>query len=102
MFREVEEKAQTIAALCRRFKVRRLELFGSASTGGFDPNSSDLDFLVEFEELGPGEYADAYFGLLAELQQAFRRNIDLVVARSVKNPYLLESIRGSRTLLYAA
>lgn len=102
MIREVEEQAKPIEDLCRRFQVRRLELFGSAVSGGFDPRSSDLDFLVEFNELRPSEYADSYFGLLEELQKLFRRKIDLVVTRSVKNPYLLESIRRSRALLYAA
>lgn len=102
MIREVEEQAKTIESLCRRFRVRRLELFGSAASGVFNPHSSDLDFLVEFEQLRPSEYADAYFGLLEELQLIFRRNIDLVVSRSVKNPYLLESIQQTKALLYAA
>ena len=102
MIKEVEKQAKTIEALCRRFRVRRLELFGSAPAGKFDPRSSDLDFLVEFEDLLPAAYADAYFGLLEELQETFRRNVDLVVARSVKNPHLLESIQQSRALLYAA
>ena len=102
MIPEVQDRVEVIAALCKRFNVRRLELFGSAVAGGFDPQSSDLDFLVEFEDLRPREYADAYFGLLAELQSVFRRNVDLVVIRSVRNPYLLESIQGTRTLLYAA
>ena len=39
--------------LCRRYQVWRLELFGSAASGEFDPNTSDLDFLVMFEELDP-------------------------------------------------
>jgi hypothetical protein len=102
MIHEVKQKARTIADLCRRYHVHRLELFGSAATGAFNPISSDLDFLVEFEDLAPGAYADAYFGLLEELQGIFRRKVDLVVARSVKNPYLLEMIRQSKALLYAA
>lgn len=102
MIHEVEQHAKDIEALCRRFQVRRLELFGSAVSGRFNPRSSDLDFLVEFEDLQPGAYADAYFGLLEELQRIFRRQVDLVVARSVRNPFLLESIQRSRTLLYAA
>jgi predicted nucleotidyltransferase len=99
---EIDDSRETIENLCRRFRVRRLELFGSAAAGKFDPRSSDLDFLVSFEELPPGEYADAYFGLLEELQRLFRRNIDLVVTDSIKNPYFLESMQRSRTLLYAA
>lgn len=102
MIQEISERRASIEALCQRFRVRRLELFGSAAAGGFNPQSSDLDFLVEFEELRPSEYADAYFGLLEELQKLFGRKVDLVVTRSVRNPYLLESIQRSRTLLYAA
>jgi predicted nucleotidyltransferase len=102
MLREVEAQAKAIEDLCRRHHVHRLELFGSAVAGGFDPSSSDLDFLVEFEDLQPGECANAYFGLLEGLEEIFRRRVDLVVAGSVKNPYLLESIRQSKALLYAA
>ena len=102
MIREVEEQAKPFEDLCRRFQVRRLELFGSAASGGFNPRSSDLDFLVEFNELRPGEYADSYFGLLEGLQKLFRRKVDLVVTRSIRNPYLLESIQRSKALLYAA
>jgi len=102
MIREVEEQRAAIEALCRRFRVHRLELFGSAVAGEFNPQSSDLDFLVEFEKLQANEYADAYFGLLEELGKLFRRDVDLVVAQSVKNPYLKESIQQSRALLYAA
>ena len=102
MIREVEEHAKAIEDLCRRFQVRRLELFGSAASGVFNPRSSDLDFLVEFNELRSGECADSYFGLLEGLQERFRRKVDLVVTRSVRNPYLLESIQRSKALLYAA
>jgi predicted nucleotidyltransferase len=98
----VAERTQQVAALCRRFQVRRLDLFGSAATESFDPRSSDLDFLVEFNELEPGQYADAYFGLLAGLEELFGRRIDLVTSSAVRNPYLLRSITASKTALYAA
>lgn len=90
-----------LRGLCARHHVRRLELFGSATDERFDPERSDLDFLVEFEELDHG-YFDAYFGLLESLRELFSRPVDLVMTRAVKNPYFLESIRTSRILLYAA
>src|SRR6266446_5482728 len=102
MIHEIAEQSSAIEILCKRFRVRRLELFGSAAADGFNPQSSDLDFLVEFDTLRANEYADAYFGLLEELEKLFQREVDLVVARSLKNPYLIESIQRSRTLLYAA
>lgn len=102
MVREIEAQRVALEALCRRFQVRRLELFGSASGEKFDPASSDLDFLVEFEDPPAGGYAEAYFGLAESLKELFHRDVDLVVLSAVKNPYFLESIERSRTLLYAA
>jgi len=97
----VNERLDEIRRSCARFRVRRLELFGSATSTSFDPSRSDLDFLVEFEDLGQG-YFDAYFGLLEALEGLFDRPVDLVMSRAVKNPYFLESVQASRTLLYAA
>ncbi len=96
------ERRDEIDALCRRFSVRRLELFGSAATGKDRAGESDLDFLVEFAALPPGRYADAYFGLLESLETLFGRPVDLVVASAIKNPYFLQSVEHTKTLLYAA
>jgi uncharacterized protein len=100
--REIEDQRVALEALCRRFQVRRLELFGSAAEGTFDPQSSDLDFIVEFDDRPANGYADTYFGLAEALKDLFHRDVDLVVLSAVKNPYLRESIERSRTLLYAA
>lgn len=60
----IEEHRAELAELCRRHHVLRLSLFGSATRDDFDAERSDLDFLVDFESLSPGEHADAYFGLI--------------------------------------
>ncbi len=98
----VEEKSDEIARLCARYSVKRLELFGSAAGIDFDPQKSDIDFLVEFLPLHSGEHADAYFGLLEALQELLGRSVDLVMLNAVKNPYFLEAIVKNRTVLYAA
>lgn len=102
----VREKLDDLIRLCVRHRVRRLELFGSA-TGrvpgkDFDPSRSDLDFLVEFEDLAAGQHADAYFGLLEGLQAIFDRPIDLVMPSAITNPYFRQNIQPSRMLVYAA
>ena len=102
MIRLIDDNRQAIDRLCVRYRVRRLEVFGSATTASFDSTDSDLDFLVEFLPLKPGEHADTYFGLLAALKDLFERPIDLVMASAVRNPYFLEAISRGRTLLYAA
>lgn len=90
----------SLSALCRRFHVRRLDVFGSAAAGQMH-EGSDVDFLVEFEPMRDG-YADAYFGLMEGLQDMLRRPVDLVVASAIRNPYFRESVEASRSLLYAA
>jgi len=98
----LEAKRSEIATLCKERRVRRLEVFGSATSGAFDPHTSDLDFLVEFEPLGPGERADAYFGLLEDLQELFQHPVDLVMVRAISNPYFRRAIEKTRKVLYAA
>ncbi len=80
--------------------MRRLEVFGSAVDGTSDPERSDLDFLVESEELKPGQYADAYFGLLEDLVRRFGRNIDLVEPIAMPDPYFVRRVKESRMDVY--
>ena len=96
------EHRTELEALCRRYGSCRLELFGSAATGQARPSEGDLDFLVEFSPLPPGAYADAYFGLLESLDGLFGQPVDLVVASAIRNPYFLEAVERTKTLLYAA
>ena len=98
----VEERRRELAELCQRYHVGRFELFGSAAAGRFDPARSGLDFLVEFQDLPPADYARSYFGLLHALEDLFQRPIDLVTARSLTNPYFIREIERDRTVLYAA
>ena len=51
MEQQIEQKREQLAELCRQHRVQRLALFGSALREDFDPERSDLDFLVEFEPL---------------------------------------------------
>ena len=91
---------QAIADACRTYGVRRLELFGSAVR---DPvAANDFDFLVDLEEVEPGKYAKAYFGLLEALQKITGKPVDLVTDRSIKNPYFRISVDRSKRLVYAA
>ncbi len=102
MFSEIVAHKQELDRLCHRFGVRRLELFGSASSDAASASVGDLDFLVDLGDAPPVAYADAYFGLLESLESLFGRPVDLVTEPSVSNRYFRESIARSRRLLYAA
>jgi predicted nucleotidyltransferase len=98
----IQDKLETLKELCAKHRVERLDIFGSAAREDFNPELSDLDFLVEFEEMSPVEHADAFFGLLGDLERTFQRRIDLLEREPIENPYLLESIERSRRVLYEA
>lgn len=99
---EIAAQTAAISALARRYSARRLSLFGSTATGGFYAERSDVDFLVDLPELPPAEYAEAYFGLHAALEDLLGRPVDLVSEDTVRNPYLLKAINASRIPLYGA
>jgi predicted nucleotidyltransferase len=91
---------ELVVQICRRFRVERLYLFGSAADGRFDSKRSDLDFLVALEEQPPSEYADNYLGLAQALEGLFERPVDLVTERSIRNPYFRETVFNARRLVY--
>ncbi|MEA3365462.1 MAG: nucleotidyltransferase domain-containing protein [Candidatus Hydrogenedentes bacterium] len=98
----IESHHEALTSLCRRYHVDRLETFGSATDETFDPERSDLDFLVVFKPCTPNEHYDRYFGLLEALEALFQRPVDLVEARAMKNPYFIHRVNESRALVYAA
>jgi uncharacterized protein with HEPN domain/predicted nucleotidyltransferase len=93
----VERNLSAIAALCRRFGVRRLDLFGSAATGRFDARRSDLDFLVKFDPEAQGQ---SYFRLLEEFEKLFGRKVDLLTEDGLENPFLRRRIETERRTLF--
>ena len=98
----IDKHLSEIRQLCSQFNVSRLELFGSSLTETFDPDSSDIDLLVEFKPLKQGQFADAYFGLLEAVKKLLGRDVDMVMTKAVKNQYFLQEINQKRQLLYAA
>ncbi|HDS62678.1 MAG TPA: hypothetical protein ENN52_00810 [Methanofollis liminatans] len=102
MHRIIAEKMPEIVEICRRHRVKTLELFGSAARENFDPERSDLDFIVAFEPMPPADHADAYLDLALDLEALFVRPVDLVEMAPLKNPYFLKAIEESRVPVYAA
>lgn len=93
---------EEIGELCRRYPVQRLAVFGSAVRDDFNFERSDVDFLVEFAPTSPAEHADAYFGLLAELEALFGRHVGLVESAALRNPYRRREIEATQLVLHVA
>jgi predicted nucleotidyltransferase len=97
-----EQKLPEIRALCKKYHVERLYLFGSATGDNFT-DKSDFDFLYSFDkDLPLLDYADNFFDFAESLKALMEREIDLVGEKDMRNPYFIENVNQSKQLLYAA
>ncbi len=95
------ELKEVLYGPCRRHPVRSLRVFGSVARGEAS-QGSDLDLLVQFEDMPPAEYATHYFGLLHELQDAVGTKVDLLTPGGVTRPSLKRNIHEDSVLVYEA
>src|SRR3954468_4810913 len=96
----LQQKLPEIAALCRRYGVAHLELFGSATGNDFDAQSSDYDFLVELDAQGTESRPRRWIGLADAMESLLGRPVDLVNPRTIRNPYFLQAVNETRAVLY--
>lgn len=95
----IDKHIDKIKTLCNKHKVSKLFVFGSVLTDKFN-QSSDIDLLVDFSGVSTYDYADNYFDLKSSLEKLFKRPVDLLEDKAIKNPYLRESIDSSKHLIY--
>ena len=98
----ITQHRQGLDALCRRFSVRRLRLFGSGASGEFDLARSDIDLLVDFAEPVEMNPFRQFIDLKLELERLLGRDVDLVEEKAVTNPYFRANAEAQAVLLYAA
>ncbi len=89
----------SIKILCDKYHVKTLFAFGSVTRDELKPNS-DIDLVVDIDSNDPLSYSDDYFGLKFQLEQLFKRHIDLLELRAIKNQYLRQNIENSKVLVY--
>ena len=90
----------SIQHLCEKYKVRNLYAFGSVTKDSFS-DESDVDLIVDFvESESPKSYADNYFDLKFSLEDLLHREVDLLEAKELKNPFLKDQIVLERALIY--
>ncbi|MBD5175103.1 MAG: nucleotidyltransferase [Bacteroidales bacterium] len=99
----IEMNIDKIAALCRKYKVARLWVFGSILTPRFT-DESDIDLLVTFDKtrIPLLEMVDVFFDFIYELENLLNRKIDLTDYNSITNKYFKEEVDEKKQLLWSA
>ena len=95
----IENHYKDIAILCQAHKVKSLYAFGSALSDKFN-NESDVDLLVDFQQLDVLDYGDNYYEFKFSLENIFKRNVDLLEQKAIKNLYFLKTINQNKKLIY--
>ena len=98
----ITQHTDDIAEICRRHHVKRLDLFGSAAVGDFNPQTSDIDFLVDFGDAPPKPWYGNHIDLKEDLERLFKRSVDVIDDAAIKNPYVRKSVDETREQIYAA
>ena len=98
---KINDYINEIVTICRKHDVARLSVFGSVLTDQFNA-SSDIDFLVMFQNQKIKGSFDRYFNLKEDLESLLNQSVDLVCEHQISNPYFKKNIDQTKQVLYAA
>jgi predicted nucleotidyltransferase len=96
----IGEHIEGIAQLCEKYGVRKLELFGSACRGEFDPETSDLDFIAEFSDIDVPGYGMRFLDFADAIESLLARKIEVITTKSTMNPLFRRVIDECRIAIY--
>lgn len=97
----VADNLDKIAALCRQYRIQKLELFGSATGEAWDSDTSDIDFIADLGDYEVG-VADRYLDFAHALEALFGRRVDLLTPPMITNPYFRQAVNEQRVTIYEA
>ncbi|OGI08330.1 MAG: hypothetical protein A2Y40_09165 [Candidatus Margulisbacteria bacterium GWF2_35_9] len=97
----IQEYQDSINIICRKYPIKKLDLFGSALTDKFDKHTSDIDLLVSYHNCDEEtDYFDLYLNFKTEMEELFKKKIDLVVDKQFNNPVFSNSIKNGKRVIY--
>jgi predicted nucleotidyltransferase len=91
---------ERVAEFCARWRILEFSLFGSVLREDFRPDS-DVDVLVTFDPDARWSLFDLV-DMQEELKAFFGREVDLVEAEGLRNPFRRRSILRSKEVIHAA
>jgi len=98
----IKNKVNELSEICKVFNVKRLYVFGSINTDTFDEQKSDIDLIVELDQMDPIEKGETLIKLWDRFEELFERKVDLLSKTKVRNPYLQKGIDTTKQLIYEA
>ena len=97
---EIKERQPDFIDLCKNHKVKSLYAFGSSVTDHFNPDTSDIDLVVEIDDLSPLDRGEILISFWDNLEVFFQRKVDLLTEKSIRNPFLKKSIESTKVIIY--
>ncbi|MFC2098886.1 nucleotidyltransferase family protein [Bacteroidota bacterium] len=98
----IENNLNQLNEICKTFDVKRLYVFGSLSTDKFEEDSSDIDLIVEFDQIDPIKKGEMLLSIWDRFEELFGKRVDLLSRTQVRNPYLQKGIDATKQLIYEA
>jgi len=95
----IDNYKNQISELCDNHKVQALYLFGSVLTDKFN-DTSDIDMLIQFNQVELLEYFDNYMDLKEKLEKVLNRPVDLIENQAIRNPIFRKIIDREKRLFY--
>ncbi len=95
----IEQNKNGIIALCNKYKVGELYLFGSVLTDKFNENS-DVDVLIQFFDVNIYQYFDNYMDFKEQMELLLNRKVDIVENQAIRNPIFRKIIDREKKLIY--
>jgi predicted nucleotidyltransferase len=92
-------KIDEVTSVCKNHKVKKLSVFGSVCTPQFN-STSDIDFLISFQQEYFDGYSENITNLQNELEQLLKHPVDLVIEQTLKNPYFISSTLKTKVAIY--
>jgi len=96
----LKEKLPELIDICDKYKVVRLFSFGSFLTDKFNPQTSDIDLLVELEPMDPLERGEILIQIWDAFEKLFHNKVDLLTDQPIRNPYFQSAVEQTKHLIY--
>jgi predicted nucleotidyltransferase len=97
---QISEKLPMLKEILEKYGVAKAYIFGSATGDNFT-TQSDIDLLISLKSYDdPIEAGEQFWGIYYDTKELFKREVDILSERNLKNPFFIEELNNSRIQIY--